>query len=155
MPMAIYLVQHGEAKRKDEDPERPLTDKGRSDAEKVAIYVGNQGIEVASIIHSGKLRAQQTAEIFAKHLSPAQGVAQQQGLEANDDPESIKRLISEATESIMIVGHLPHLIKLASLLILGDPEKKIINFINAGVVCLSLKDSKWMLNWAVTPEIIH
>ena len=29
--MRLYLVQHGEAKPEEEDPERPLTDRGASD----------------------------------------------------------------------------------------------------------------------------
>jgi phosphohistidine phosphatase len=34
----IYLVQHAEAKREDEDPSRPLSEKGLQDI-KVASYV--------------------------------------------------------------------------------------------------------------------
>ena len=34
--MNLYLVQHAEAKPKQEDPGRPLTDKGYADIEKTA-----------------------------------------------------------------------------------------------------------------------
>lgn len=68
--MKLYLVQHGEAKRKEEDPSRPLTNKGIKDAEKVAKYISKLEVKAKKIFHSGKLRAKQTAEIYAKHLKP-------------------------------------------------------------------------------------
>ena len=33
--MRLYLVQHGEAKSEEEDPDRPLTDRGASDVRRV------------------------------------------------------------------------------------------------------------------------
>ena len=35
--MKLYLVQHGEAKSKAEDPQRPLTERGREDVARVAL----------------------------------------------------------------------------------------------------------------------
>jgi len=67
--MNLYLVQHAEAKRKEEDPERPLSEKGRVDIRKVAVYIaGHINIKVSAIIHSGKTRARQTAEALAEYL---------------------------------------------------------------------------------------
>jgi len=63
--MRLYLVQHGKAKSKDEDPDRPLTDQGRNDIKKVAVFLAeNAGLKVTSIYHSGKTRARQTAEVL-------------------------------------------------------------------------------------------
>ncbi|MDJ0848388.1 MAG: histidine phosphatase family protein [Myxococcota bacterium] len=61
--MRVYLVQHGLAKSKDLDPARPLTDAGRDEAERVARAVAAAGVDPALILHSGKSRAEQTAEI--------------------------------------------------------------------------------------------
>jgi len=53
--MNLYLVQHTEAKQKEEDPERSLTDYGRACIRRVASYVArNTDIAVQRIIHSGK-----------------------------------------------------------------------------------------------------
>ena len=59
--MIVYLVQHGEAKSEEEDPERPLTDNGRFTVESVSEHIAPLGLGVTRIIHSGKLRAKQTA----------------------------------------------------------------------------------------------
>ena len=38
--MNVYLVQHGEAKPKDVDPSRSLTERGREETERVAAIAG-------------------------------------------------------------------------------------------------------------------
>jgi len=153
--MEIYLVQHGEAKSETEDPERPLTNKGRKKVVPSARYVAALGIEVAQILHSGRLRAKQTAEIFAQFLSPPQGIREQEELAPLDDPHPTKQLVQQAEKPLMIVGHLPHLSRLTSLLILGALEKEVIRFTMGGVVCLSREDSNWQIKWALTPEILQ
>ncbi|RLD16037.1 MAG: phosphohistidine phosphatase SixA, partial [Caldiserica bacterium] len=65
--MRIYLVQHAEAKPKEEDPERPLTEKGVLNAKKVAEFLKGK-IKPSCIYHSDKLRAKQTAKIFSEIL---------------------------------------------------------------------------------------
>ncbi len=37
--MHLYLIQHGEAISEQEDPARPLSGKGRRDAEKVVSHI--------------------------------------------------------------------------------------------------------------------
>ncbi|UCC61137.1 MAG: phosphohistidine phosphatase SixA [Dehalococcoidia bacterium] len=152
--MEIYLVQHGEAKPETEDPERPLTEGGRAEAESVARYVAGLGIDIVRILHSGKLRAQQTAEVFAQHMNPGEGVSERQGLSPKDDPHEVRQLIDRAEKPLMLVGHLPHLSRLAALLVSGDPDKEVVTFRMAGIVCLGKTDSGWAVNWAVIPEIV-
>lgn len=151
--MDIYLVQHGEAKAEEDDPDRPLTEKGRKEAALVAVRVARAGVKAGAIWHSGKLRAGQTAAIFADRLEPADPPEERRGLAPLDDPETIARQLVERTDTVMLVGHLPHLSRLASLLLTGDAEQEIITFRNAGVVCLSRKNSAWRLRWCLTPEL--
>jgi len=153
--MELYLVQHGEAKSETEDPERPLTNKGRKQVESSARYTAALGIEIVQILHSGRLRAEQTAEIFAQFLSPPQGIREEKGLAPLDDPHPTNQLIQQAEEPLMIVGHLPHLSRLTSLLILGVSEKEVIRFTMGGVVCLNREDNNWQIKWALTPEILQ
>ena len=153
--MEVYLVQHGEAKPEAEDRERPLTDRGRAEAEAVARYVTALGIDVSRIIHSGKLRARQTAEVFASHTNPAEGVCERQGMSPNDDPREAKLLIEEAGKPLMLVGHLPHLSRLAALLVSGNADREVVKFRMAGIVCLGKTDTGWAVNWVIIPEIIR
>ena len=151
--MQVYLVQHGLAKSKDEDPERPLTEIGRQEALRVARAAASAGVRPAAILHSGKARAEQTAEIFAAHTEPPQGVQAVEGLDPNDEPERARERVAQATAPLMLVGHLPHLSRLAALLLAEDPEREIVAFRNAGVVCLERGDRGFAVRWILTPEL--
>jgi phosphohistidine phosphatase len=152
--MEIYLVQHGEAKSEAEDPQRPLTDKGREEVTAVAGYVSSLGIKVSRIFHSGRLRAKQTAEILAQHLSPALGVEEREGLAPLDDPREAKTLVEGVKEPTMLVGHLPHLSRLTSLLILDDPDKEVVKFTMGGIICLGKTERGWAIGWVLTPQMV-
>ena len=153
--MEVYLVQHGEAKPEAEDPGRPLTDRGRAEAEAVARHVAGLGIEVSRILHSGKLRALQTAEVFAQHMNPGEGVLERQGLSPADDHREAKQLLEEAEKPLMLVGHLPHLSRLAASLVVSDPDQEVVRFRMAGIVCLVKTGTGWAVKWAVIPETVR
>jgi phosphohistidine phosphatase len=129
--MEVYLVKHGEAKLESEDPQRPLTARGNLEVEKVARFAAGLRLPVSQILHSGKFRARQTAEILAQYLNPPHGVREQEELAATDDPGIAEELVRQAAEPIMLV-YLPHLSRLTSLLILGNPAKEVIRFLNGG-----------------------
>jgi phosphohistidine phosphatase len=150
----VYLVQHGEALPETEDPARPLSERGREQVEQVARHAAALGLSVAEICHSGKLRARQTAEIYARHLSPSRGIRETGGMAPGDDPGQAMAAIDAATQPLMLVGHLPHLRKLASSLLVGDPEKEIVRFRNGAIVCLVKAGGGWLLQWILTPELV-
>lgn len=85
MATQLYLVQHGKAATEAEDPARPLTAEGREDVKRVAACVAKLNLTVLTICHSGKLRAKQTAELFAQILAPA-SIGEIGGLAPLDDP---------------------------------------------------------------------
>jgi phosphohistidine phosphatase len=152
--MTLFLVQHGEAKPENEDPQRSLTNRGTETVEQMADWAARIGIKVDQIRHSGKRRAEQTAAVFASHLNPQQGVIAVSGLNPNDDVTPVAASLQGEQESIMLVGHLPHLGKLVGFLVTGNPEIESIRFRNAGIVCLSQKEGKWAIDWMIQPELL-
>jgi phosphohistidine phosphatase len=153
--LRLYLVQHAEAKPKAEDPARPLSEKGLVDIRKMANFIKAKRIEVSKIFHSGKLRAKQTAEALAEGISSAGGAEQTEGLAPLDDPGIWANRLKEELEDLVLVGHLPHLSKLAGLLLTGDPEQKIVGFRRGGIVCLERDEAeKWSVRWVLLPEIL-
>jgi len=153
MSVYIYLVQHAQAKTEQEDPERGLTEKGFADIEKTAKFLSSLKISVDKIFHSSKKRAVQTAEVLSKYLKP-KNVVVDNNLNPLDEPEVWYEKISKLEENIMIVGHLPHLEKLASLLLCKDKTKKIVNFKMAGVVCIKKEEQNYSVEWIIIPEIL-
>ncbi|NWF97835.1 MAG: phosphohistidine phosphatase SixA [Nitrospirae bacterium] len=153
--MFLYLVQHAEAKKEEEDKERPLSEHGLKDITRMAEYASHLNIKLDSIYHSTKLRAKQTAQILFEYLKPIKGLTETTGLSPMDAPEIWHARLKETDENIMLVGHLPHLARLSSLLLTGNAEKIIISFKMAGIVCFKRSDENlWSLQWMLTPEII-
>jgi phosphohistidine phosphatase len=155
-PKRVYLVQHGEAKSEQEDPERPRTERGRDEVTRVARFVAAAGrVRVERIVHSGKTRARQTAEILNANLRPPAGMSQIDGLAPNDDPSIAARIVAETSEVLTFAGHLPHLSRLASLLIFGETGKMPVYFRMGGIVALGQDDQGlWSVAWHLIPDIV-
>ena len=64
-----------------------------------------------------------------------------------------KAELEAAKEPLMLVGHLPHLSRLASVLLIGDPEREILSFGMAGVICFARTKAGFRLLWILTPEL--
>ena len=173
--MKLYLVQHGEATAKEVDPERPLTEKGRGDVSRIAGFLKKAGIKVMATWHSENLRAIQTAQILGEAVSSE--IMKQEGLAPNDAVSKWLEELNTRVQDVMIVGHLPFLQKLASLLLAGNEVSQLISFRPGGVACLeraaaglrprgatgpeglwagegSAPAGKWSLIWVVPPELI-
>ncbi len=153
--MELYLIRHGEAKSELEDPERPLTAQGTENIKKTAGFFKQLSKGIDLIWHSGKKRAEQTAAILKETLGTDIHMEICAGLAPNDDISIIKEKIAAAEQdSIALVGHLPHLSRLASDLLAWKREMEIIRFKNAGIVCLSGESHDWKLEWIITPGIV-
>ena len=155
--MELYLVQHGEAYPKEEDPERSLTTEGAENTRLIADFLSAyKEVKVEYIYHSGKKRAKQTAEILGNRLNPSHEIEATGQIDPKDDPGFMAKKLASLNAPVLVVGHLPHLSKLAAFLITGDPEKEIIRFKNAGAVCLTQDDhGKWLVKWMILPEMLR
>jgi phosphohistidine phosphatase len=151
MFMRLYLVQHGEAKSEAEDPERSLTIRGEEETKKISDAAKRLGIRPSKIYHSGKKRAEQTAGIIAGAFDLS--VQLGQGLNSNDDVRPWVERISREAEDLMIVGHLPFLEKLASIVVCGDEGARAVMFRYSAIVCLEKKGSgRWAVDRVIKPD---
>ena len=147
----LYLVQHGQAESAEGFSGRPLTEVGRNTSEHAAAWASRIGLSVGEIWHSGKLRAKQTAEIFAKKLQPPGGILVQDGINPRDDVEEFAKKMDNLDKSVMLVGHLPFLARLAGLLVAGNPDQEVVHFSNSGIVGLERRDGRWVICCAIPP----
>ena len=152
--MSLYLVQHGKSLPEEIDPNRPLSDEGMATVSRVARKAAEFNITVSQIVHSGKARARQTAEIISAHVKPESGLRESSVLNPNDDVTLIASRIS-SPENIMLVGHLPFMERLVSYLITGTTDRTVVKFQNGGIVCLDQEPQKgsWHVKWTLMPEI--
>jgi phosphohistidine phosphatase len=148
----LYLVQHGEAKPEAEDPDRSLTAQGEEEVRGVARAAKRLDIHPSKVYHSGKRRAHQTAEIIANALRlPIESAG---GLNPLDDVREWAETVSKETKDLMIVGHLPFLEKLTSLLLCDNENARSVVFRYGAIVCLDQnEDRRWAVRWILTPEM--
>lgn len=153
--MKLYLVQHAKAASKQADPERPLTEEGRPDIQKIAAFIKPLSLCVDYLWHSGKKRAAQTAELLAEVVGINKAQTARVGLGPDDDFTALKDELMSGQQDVMLVSHLPFLSKLASLLLTGSESASAVAFKNACIVCLDRCDeNQWHLNWMIIPELL-
>lgn len=151
--MKVYLVRHGEAVSSGVDPKRPLSKQGLADVRKVAAFIKPLGISVEHIWHSGKLRAAQTAEILADAVKAEKGCSEHDALDPNDDVTVIADELAAYNTDLMIVGHLPFLAYLTSLLTAGSETADIAAFDAGSIACLNRSNpGRWRIEWMITPK---
>lgn len=153
--MRLYLVQHGQAQSKDQDPQKPLTRQGLAETGKVAEFARSLPLRVGMIWHSDKTRARQTAEVLAPAAGASDGLVERDDLAPTDDTGPVREEIELAKTDLMIVGHLPFLSRLSSHLLTGTDTSDVVAFRNSGIVCLDRDlEGTWRLVWAVTPDLL-
>jgi phosphohistidine phosphatase len=153
--MRIYLAQHGQALSKDIDPDRPLSEQGRQDVERLTVFLGDAGVRVDVILHSGKTRAAQTATLLATAVLPTGQPQARTGLGPTDPLEQLAPELGFWSADTLIVGHLPYLGRLASLLLVSDPDRPTLAFQPGSLACLERDaDGSWVLDWMLRPELL-
>lgn len=152
--MALFLVQHGKSLPKSEDPQQGLAPEGVAEVERIAAVAKGYHVSVSQIRHSGKARAEQTANIFASALQPPEGVVESAGLNPLDDVTALAPSL-DSRKNIMLVGHLPFMERLASWLIAGSIDRPVFKFQNGGIVCLDKHPDtdSWVIKWTLMPHI--
>jgi phosphohistidine phosphatase len=152
--MHVFLVHHGKAKSVEEDSNRPLSDEGREELGRVGDFLRGLRLTVSLIIHSGKARAEETAHILSSSVRSATGPTHMDDLNPTDDPTATANFLNVYTDDVLIVGHVPHLERLTSVLLTGNLDRRPVQFRNGGVVCLEKAHGTWSLVWAIVPELL-
>jgi len=151
--MKVYIVQHGLSMSEEMDPEKALSPEGKKQSRHVAEFLREKTIRVDAIWHSPKKRAAQTAHILAEILD-CPDTQERKDLNPLDPVGNIPGEIESLDKNLMIVGHLPFLEKLASVLLSGTENNQFISIRNSGVICLEYTDT-WKLLWTVVPELLE
>ena len=117
--LELYLLRHAHAGDPQAwdgpDSERPLSPKGRRQAQRLGAFLAERAFAPDAIVTSPKLRAKQTAEIVADALGIAVSVDDRL---AGELDEEVVAALAEAVggTSVMLVGHDPDFSDLAASL---------------------------------------
>lgn len=159
--MEVILVRHGIAIDRatpglKSDESRELTPEGIEKTRVVAQGLKKIGCVPGRIVSSPLIRAKETAEIVTSVIAPQHEIEIKKYL-APGKPLSnvISWLEKQKSDDIMLVGHMPDLAELASLLISNTPTLDI-RFKKAAVCCISFynkcKSGTGCFEWLLQPK---
>ena len=134
--MEIYLVRHGAAYDKQEDPERHLNKDGVSQCHLTGKALKRLGIQFDLIVSSPKARARQTAEIIADESGYSrEEIKITEVLVPTALPNDTLSYLNNFADvkRILLVGHLPLLGYLASVLLINTSQ--ISFYIEPSSIC--------------------
>ncbi|MGM0428562.1 MAG: phosphohistidine phosphatase SixA [Thermodesulfobacteriota bacterium] len=158
--MELYLMQHGHALSKDEDPERALSMHGEAQARLTGRLFKMMGMVFDSILSSPKKRSRQTAAIVAEETGfPIKEIIETERVKAKTPPEETVRGLAELSgaQRVLIAGHLPSVGNLAAYL-LTEQASPFIHF-EPGVCCRiqvdDLSAHSGELHWLLTPDLLE
>lgn len=155
--MRVYLVQHGQAEDKSVDPDRPLTDQGRRDIARLGKKIVRLAPDVYRILHSGKTRAEQTAQILGLAVKPTDGIHASDGLRPTDPVAPLVERLEGWTGDRMLVGHLPSLGDLVDALLgVSERDPDLVRFV-PGTLCVLERDEDgdWTVVAHCPPEFVR
>ena len=152
--MKLYLVQHGEACAKVVDPERPLTEQGKADVERLAAFLKHANVHFERVIHSEKLRARQTANVFASTIAPGVELEESGMINPNDNPRAFDWQSESWSIDTLVVGHMPFMARLVSHLLVDDVNRINVAYQPGSIVCLERNDGQWQLDWMIRPQLL-
>ncbi len=135
--MEIYLVRHGAAYTKEEDPERHLNDDGLNQCHLTGKALRRLDIMFDIIVSSPKARARQTAEIIAEEVGYSRKeIKITETLQPTTDPKDTISFLNDLTDTrrVLLAGHLPLLGNLAPALL--NKSSAFSFYFETGTVCL-------------------
>lgn len=151
----LYVLQHGDAVSKKENPDRPLSSKGLLDIQHLSKYLVEQDTGIRCIFHSGKLRAEETAQIIADSLEASIDPEKISGIGPNDNVvefvDDEKLIQSLHMGNVLIVSHMPFVSNLCSTLLTESIAVKF-DFTPGTLACLFYEYEEWSMEFMIHPD---
>lgn len=154
--MTLYCLRHGEAMSALDNPKRPLSPEGAKAIDTLGHWLAERSMIFPQIVHSGIMRAAQTATRIAAATCPQTTLMTRPDLLAEQgNVEMVRDWIATQSEITLLVGHLPLIAELVSALVGGPSHyQPIVNFSPGTLVCLQyLQAQRWVIDWVMTPSL--
>ncbi|MGH2567049.1 MAG: phosphohistidine phosphatase SixA [Bacteroidota bacterium] len=153
--MLLYLLRHGDAITSPtlHDSELPLSELGAQQAEAVSLFLKAAGVSLDLIVTSPLVRAQQMAAPTKNLLGIKKMITSKYLVPGSDQKQLFELLNSQRVETLLLVGHEPHLSTTIALLVSGDTSSRI-EMKKASCACVEIawpiEKGRGLLKWLVT-----
>jgi phosphohistidine phosphatase len=148
----VVVMRHAEPVSSMEDATRPLSVVGRRQADLMASWIAAAGVMPEEVRTSNRLRAKQTADVLARRLGLPPGRSREWNALAPDaDPAVAAADLGSDAQRVVLVGHLPHVERLVSTLVTGEPTLVHLEMNYASAVVLTKTGERWAIRAALGP----
>ena len=77
------------------------------------------------------------------------------GLGPKDSPDALIDELSERTEDLLLVSHMPLVGKLVNRLVGRSEDNAIVAFLPGSIACLERdEDQCWVIDWVLRPDVV-
>jgi phosphohistidine phosphatase SixA len=146
--MEAIIIQHGDAVDSSVNQQRPLSQKGREQFDNFAKFLDIINWKPDIVIHSGILRAYESAAIVAEKFNCE--VSINKSINPNDNPDAIMQYLLQEKRNVIVVTHKPF-IDVFVAKVLSTSQTGLITITNASPVFLS-SDGDMLYCKAYIPE---
>ncbi len=110
-------------------------------------------MEVTEILHSGKTRARETAELLEPLSKPGGGSRGAVGLAPNDPPRDFLQALGDQSAAVLVAGHMPFVSRAVAVAVTGEPDRQLVDFLPGSVAGIA-RDAAgtWRLFLFTRPE---
>jgi len=158
-PLELHLLRHAHAGDPEgwtgDDAARPLSAKGKGQADRLGAFLAGAGFRPDAIVSSPKLRASQTAEIVAGHISVK--VTLDERLAGPVDPATVDAILGDLGDPTrpVLVGHDPDFSELLDWLAGTDRLTMKKGAIARIDVPGAVASGDGTLRWLVPPDLLE
>lgn len=141
----LYLMRHAKSSWNFDglsDQERPLNNRGRTDAPQMGQALAERNIRLDALVSSPAVRALSTAALVAKELNypPERIEVIDQIYEADlDRLAEVVQELPDTAESVLLVGHNPTISDTAN----HFSPSPVPEMVTAAIVCLHFQTDSW------------
>ncbi|HAJ37387.1 MAG TPA: hypothetical protein DCL15_17085 [Chloroflexi bacterium] len=164
----ISIWRHAKAERPEiypNDYERPLTERGQRDAQRMSAILARLEPAIDLIVSSPAARTAQTTQVLVAQLHGAIDPQWHAAayLAAADTLLEMLKALPDAASHVVIVGHNPGMEELASGLCGASPEDVFVRLPTAALAHVVVEASHWsMVRWGagqlrllLTPKVLR
>ena len=156
--MQLHLLRHAHAGNpatwEGDDAARPLSDKGRAQADRLGRFLARVGFTPDVIVTSPKLRASQTAEIVGEHLKLTPRVDERLG--GPLDTAAVDALLESLghPDAPVLVGHDPDFSELLAALCAAEGLSMRKGAFARIEIAWPLRAGGGELRWLIPPDLL-
>lgn len=153
--MKIILAHHANCFTVEQNPDRPLTDLGMAQADRIGRHLRAAGIEPRCILHSGRLWTRQTAERVAVAFGePALARESSYPVFADSPLKPFLDDIAAANSDVVMTGHSEFLRRAGAVMTGGDEGRIVIEYKpgHGAMFCLEGEGDNWVVSYGLRQE---